>query len=327
MNIKLGFFVILSALISACGGGGGGEGSSSNVPAAEVPVTEDNAQELASLVVGSGLLDDSFGEGFLDNATFGSSSGSTTLPLAQHKQTAVMTGHQDNEFEMDCSVSGTMVWTFNVANENEMTPGDSIGFRFNNCDEGDGEITNGSLVMTFTSAAGIDSPGGDSEIGLIIEINSLQTSGGEEDVSIDGSMSILVSTSGDETTSVISSNVLNMTQDNESIMLSNYSVNSTYTNSTGDYEISTSGTIGTDQIGGTISFTNIVPFAGNEFDDYPSSGELLINGANDSTLRLVVLNNVDVSLELDIDGDGVVDTTIVTSWQELEDSDLFGSLE
>jgi len=50
--------------------------------------------------------------------------------------------------------------------------------------------------------------------------------------------------------------------------------------------------------------------------NYPYTGEFLVVGEN-SSLRLVADNDVDVHIDIDSDGDTVVDETIVTTWAEL----------
>jgi hypothetical protein len=66
-----------------------------------------------------------------------------------------------------------------------------------------------------------------------------------------------------------------------------------------------------------VVYSTPVTFEG--FDDgYPHIGELLVTG-DDSSLRLVAVDEVNVRIDIDPDGDGTVDTSIETTWSALDD--------
>ena len=58
---------------------------------------------------------------------------------------------------------------------------------------------------------------------------------------------------------------------------------------------------------------------------YPSlawlvrTGELLVTGANNATLRLIAIDDVNIQIEADYNGDGIIDEIMNTTWGELED--------
>lgn len=52
-------------------------------------------------------------------------------------------------------------------------------------------------------------------------------------------------------------------------------------------------------------------------DDNPSTGQLLISDSS-SSVRLTVIDNISVQLEIDIDLDGTIDRTIVVNWSDLD---------
>ena len=56
-------------------------------------------------------------------------------------------------------------------------------------------------------------------------------------------------------------------------------------------------------------------FAGEGLD-YPSSGALLVVG-QDSSARLTAVDNINVTIEIDSNGDGTIDATIETTWAAL----------
>jgi len=77
----------------------------------------------------------------------------------------------------------------------------------------------------------------------------------------------------------------------------------------------TQGTLTTTRLAGSVAYSTPVMFAGLG-SSYPYTGEFLVAGDN-SSIRLVVDNDVDVHIDIDSDGDTVIDETIVTTWAEL----------
>ena len=84
------------------------------------------------------------------------------------------------------------------------------------------------------------------------------------------------------------------------------------------YTQSSFGTIESTLLSGIVSYATPVEFEG--FDaDYPSFGEFLVTGSN-SSARLTAIDNVNVRIDIDTDGNGTIDATIDTTWAELEGS-------
>ncbi len=75
------------------------------------------------------------------------------------------------------------------------------------------------------------------------------------------------------------------------------------------------GTLVTTRYTGSIQYSTPVMFAGIG-SNYPHTGEFFVVGAN-SSVRLVADNDVDVHIDIDSNGDNVIDQTIVTTWAEL----------
>ena len=84
------------------------------------------------------------------------------------------------------------------------------------------------------------------------------------------------------------------------------------------YSQTSSGSLDSTQLPGAVTYSTPVAFTG--FDaDYPSTGEFLITGQS-SSAKLIVVDNVNVLIEVDADGDGTVDSTIETTWVALNAS-------
>jgi len=81
------------------------------------------------------------------------------------------------------------------------------------------------------------------------------------------------------------------------------------------YSMTASGTLDSSRLTGAVGYSTPVTFEG--FDtDYPGTGELLVEG-DSSSARLIALDSVNVRIEIDGNGDGTVDDTIDTTWEEL----------
>ncbi|NIO41732.1 MAG: hypothetical protein GTO41_17090, partial [Burkholderiales bacterium] len=79
--------------------------------------------------------------------------------------------------------------------------------------------------------------------------------------------------------------------------------------------VSTSGTLASSSLEGSVSFETLQDFIVID-DDYPSAGQLLISDGSSSVL-VTVLDNINVRLEIDLELDGTIDQTIVVPWSEL----------
>ena len=71
-------------------------------------------------------------------------------------------------------------------------------------------------------------------------------------------------------------------------------------------------------LGDYISYEIIVPLQAPDGQD-PESGEILISGGDENgTIRIVIESSATVRLEVDLDGDGIVDDTQYTTWAALQ---------
>ena len=82
------------------------------------------------------------------------------------------------------------------------------------------------------------------------------------------------------------------------------------------YTLTSSGNVDSSRLAGSISYSTPVTFQGAG-GAYPFAGELLVAGANNATIRLIALDATTVRIETDADGDGIVDTTEETTWDDI----------
>jgi len=89
---------------------------------------------------------------------------------------------------------------------------------------------------------------------------------------------------------------------------------------TSQLTVGVAGTIASD-VQGSYAFETPTTLtgAGGEF---PSAGEILIHGADDTSARITALDNTNVRLELDTDGDGEPDESSDTTWTDLTDGTI-----
>lgn len=76
------------------------------------------------------------------------------------------------------------------------------------------------------------------------------------------------------------------------------------------------GTFFDSTIGGKVDVTTPVAFEGTG-DDPPDAGVIEARGAGNSLLRIIVLDETNVRLEVDNDGNGIIDESIDTTWDDL----------
>lgn len=76
------------------------------------------------------------------------------------------------------------------------------------------------------------------------------------------------------------------------------------------------GAVMTAQLGGSVQSETTTPFEGIG-DGYPSSGVMVVTGAANSSETIIVVDSTKLTIEVDEDGDGVIDQTINTTWDAL----------
>jgi hypothetical protein len=76
------------------------------------------------------------------------------------------------------------------------------------------------------------------------------------------------------------------------------------------------GRLASQVLGGTVDYETPISIQATGDND-PYTGEILVTGANNSTLRIVIVDSANITLEIDENGDGVVDAFIDTSWAAL----------
>jgi hypothetical protein len=182
-----------------------------------------------------------------------------------------------------------------IQNPEMLSAGDTVSLRFDECDEGDGQVVNGNLNMVIDTLTG-DPAGGFFALGVTLDFQVFRIVESGETTLVNGGFSMLVDST-----------------------LSNYSTSVTVDESSQPpaYTLTASGRIDIPSQGGSVNYTTRAPFAGFGDAD-PDSGALFIRGADGASITLTVLSNTQVQLEMDYDGNSTIDETVIVTWVELD---------
>ncbi len=216
-----------------------------------------------------------------------------------------------------CLVSGSITISGDIADPLTLTAGDTFNVEATACDDGLGEIIDGLMSMTVTDFTG-DLLLGTYLIGMNATLDGLQVTTAEDVVSSTGDTSVALDTTATPFVSASVSGTSMMTSRSASAQtLTNYSTEQSVDAGLvpAPYTLTSRGTLDSSELSDVVSYTTPVQFEGNDVD-YPHTGELLIAGGS-SSVRLIALDNINVRIELDNDGNGSVDEIFDTTWAAL----------
>ena len=233
---------------------------------------------------------------------------------------------------MNCSGGGTADTNWNDADtDGELSERDAVTLSFNNCVEND-LMLNGNIMVGLLSI--VDDPSADPAWTVVFRLNfdSLTASDGGSTLGSFGTLDSTVETlpSGDILTDVTTevgtgpgstaSSLLHFEEGFDFVQLTLFSA-SLRENTDGTFVVSSEGTLESSFIGGTVTFFTTQEITGTGFDiNNPDAGEVLITGAGNSTVQLLIIDSVSVEIDVDDEGDGLDagDVTLPTSWDELD---------
>ena len=195
-----------------------------------------------------------------------------------------------------------------------LTADDVIIVDYNNCDDGLGEVLDGLLEMTIVSFTG-DMLLGPYDLVATLRLKNFQVTTAADSILTNGTATASLDTSDPANITASVSGASMITDTNTySETLTNFDTAQTV--NTVDqflpYTINASGTLDNSQLDGVVSYTTGPQFTGNGLD-FPGSGSLLISTVG-SAARLTAIDNVNVTIDIDNDGDGVYDEMINTTW-------------
>jgi hypothetical protein len=319
------FLVTLSSLlfISACGGGSGSPPPpiSPPPPAANTYVVTQSSAKPAARTAYRSSMQSSESGGYVGGGGIASSPGSGLQKPAGRSPGALSSILQKVPLgpdTYDCGVSGTQTISGELASLFTLSVGDQINVDAVDCDDGLGEVINGRMEMTVATFSG------DLALGLyLLEMDVLlidfEVATATDTVLSNGDSRVSLDTTGTPMISMgISGNSLTTITNTTTMIMSNFGNSQTVDTSTipEPYTLDASGTVDSSELGGIISYSTAVTFQGAG-GDYPFAGQMLIEGADGATIRLIALDAINVRIETDTDGDGTVDFTENTTWADI----------
>ena len=318
--------LLVAVTISACGGGSSsGDDFNGNPPVADANLKIDaaNGPAAAKLSYESAEMNAGLGNMMMANGGLilggradvaKALQGQASKVLDITRQQAVTIGPQTTP----CLVNGSIIVTGELASPFGLSPGDTFTVESVECDDGVDQIVHGQLDLTVVSFSG-DFFAGLYNLQMSMEMIDFQvitpadtlTSNGDVTVSLDTTQSPQVSAS-------VSGGSIVIDSISSSETLSAFGSQQTVDAgiSPAPYTWSSYGTLDSTQLPGLIKYTTPVTFEGEDVD-FPYTGELLVEGDN-SSARLIAVDNVNVLIEFDYDGDGTIDETLETTWVDLK---------
>ena len=321
---------ILSAgLFSGCSGGGGGDDSSAQVPVNPLMITGTNGEQVAAEVVDktadiadSGGVSQDFGISSNINSSDVVSFKDRILYLGLNKYALGSTSQFNTaafSVEDSCEGGGKAMISFTGANNSTPIEGDTLSVILTNCVEGD-EVLNGSIAITFNVLEGdVENQVSPWRIELGVQANNFSAKEGSETHSINGAFTLSTSLQGGINRFEMSGSDLIFTEGSGVARLTNFSFIGTEdsaipANYTTEYNFVYAGS----DIGGVVTVTTIVPFAGLG-ENPPDSGELKIEGESGSSI-VVEANNGQATITIDENPDDPADDVVITGpWDSFFD--------
>jgi len=314
---------LMVVTLSACGGGGGGD---------ETPVTNDNQPE-------SNTSQSSGGNGNIEKSVINSEtaksiatnllvaidqsdSGSDQNSRQSEKIQSPSLAKAVSEISVPCDYSGSFRFTVDDADNNKVpSKSDSITMSYDNCQDIEGEtIYDGSVIIRNADETG------DRENNVYpwrweteLVYDELSTIDGDYSETVDGLIAIKFSSEDGivDTGKVTYQDFSVNNSDEENFGFSSLVMQVDFNNSTDEATLYMDGDVLSD--GESLVFSTINPLRmiGSSF---PYTGKIVATANDSSSLTITVLSESSVQLDVDEDGDGNIDDTLLVDWDELDNS-------
>lgn len=327
MIIRLTLALFLSFLVSACSSGGNSAPVSPPVVPPVNPtglvIDATNAKPAVRVAYGASLSSTDAGglvasSGIASNGNGGFSKFSPQATLSKTLTRAMQSVPLPPIVNPCASGMGTFTITGDLALPGTLTTGDTLNIDFADCDEGLGEVLNGRIEMTVVTFAGELILGTYLMVMDVLLIDhSVATAAdtiianGDSRVTLDttGLPVITMSITGQSLTGV--SSTLTET-------ISDFSTSQTVdTTLPQPYTLDASGTVDSSLLTGVITYDTTPDIFMGMGAAYPYTGQLVVTGDSGATVTLIALDEVNVRIDIDSNGDGMVDSSETTTWDDV----------
>jgi hypothetical protein len=315
--------ILLSAGMAACGGGGGGGVAAT--PAALVSIDEDNAETIAREVLSVGVDSADLGVSTGGSGILAADGGASALAVHLAGRRTIQAAGQvqasaigDAESEFDCLVSGTLSLSEDLDDPDTLQSGDEVTAVFDACDDGEGAVYDGQLRIEVQSFTGdlfeglyrLDSRFVMTDL-AITKNGITETGNGTLNVDMDLRIAGLETYDIESTLFTLTSGATTwIVRDLVSFFEDDYR----------DEEwrvtLDESGSLESSSFAGRVDYGTTTPFVSVD-GGYPRAGVLRIDGANGTSVLVTVLDEEELQLEIDRNGDEVVDETLLLNWEDI----------
>lgn len=319
--------------MSACDGGAGFTGAAGQPPGSTpdpLGLNAVNARQAASVAFGSTLKSIGTGQLIGGSAIASSPSNEFQKPQLQRSMSGLLARAAPKlpggpatapigPFTEPCLVDGMLDISGDLATGLPYSVGDTINVDATDCDDGFGEVVNGRMEITVTAYSGDILFGPTYLIEMSVLLIDYEVATAADTIVTNGDATVLFDTTGDPLiTMSISGSSLNTTSLGSSETISNFLTSQTVDISISPepYTLAASGTVASSLLAGSISYTTTVTFQGAGAND-PFAGEMLVTGANGGAVKLIALDEINVRIMTDADGDGTFESTEDTTWADI----------
>ena len=318
--------LLATALItSACGGGGSSTFGGTEPVSDSFGIDSSNgvaaARQSYDAVIASGGIADIGGAAGLSSAP---SDGSAIARQATTPEVLILDVVSlipfGPEVEPCLGGTGTVALSGDIAVPGTLTSGDVFRIEYDLCDEGQGEVIDGNIDLTVRDFSG-DFFLGTYLLSMDAIIDTLSVATATDTLIADGDATITLDTlEAPYVETGVSGSSVTQSSNAGTESLTSYSSRQTLDGNQepAEYTMDASGTLDSSQLPGSVTYSTEAIFRGF-VPAYPREGALLVQAGN-SSARLVVLDDANIRIEIDSNGDGSADDVIDLTWQEFLDS-------
>jgi hypothetical protein len=317
--IVLLFVIGIASIIAT--GGSGADGSFGQQPVTDtrIAITAANGEDISSAVVIA--IGVSFDLGEITDIALMEQAAGDSSNLFGLKGMPKLYAKSSNPLAYapkGCAIGGIVDVTITVADPNVPTIGDQVVAVFDSCDDNLGFIISGTIDLTISAVQG-DLNTDVFLIGFNVILTDISITQASDTVTADGGFTLtLDALDFPVMTMTMTGKELQFGDAGDLITLSNFDHFLTVDSGVvPDVKLAeASGRLDSQVLGGSIDYDTTTSIEASGDND-PHTGVILVSGSGGSSVRIVIVDSTSVTLEIDTNGDGVVDQYIDTSWAAL----------
>lgn len=316
--------LVAVGIASTLATGGGGDSNIAPPPPPSmtlIDITADNAVDVSTLVIEA--IDLTFDVGDITGGEVTPGVSSAPPPMIAPDKSlgglAMKPFTDDAEEIQGCLNGGTVDITASLANPLRLTVGDTIRAVFDNCDEGDGYVLNGQVDIEVIETGG-DFLTEFFLLGLDVVLTDIEIIDDMETSTADGGFTLTLDALDWPTVSQTIEGaelVFGAAGDTITLMAFRHFLQVDGSMTPEAVLVTVEGRVDSSGLGGAVDYETPVPVRVSGDAD-PDTGEILVTGNDGSNVRIVFNDPTSITLEVDENGDGVIDEYIDTTWAELQ---------